>query len=101
MAVQDVLRLWTNILSGRHFRNASRRKSSSTAFSERCPTPLPSFDYDLLERTNSEIGEKARLAALHAYYQARVHLTGADVEVIKRPEDAFTGGKDLMRVWWL
>ncbi|RDX42484.1 hypothetical protein OH76DRAFT_1458755 [Lentinus brumalis] len=97
----DVLRLWANILSGRHFRNANRRKSSSTASSERCPTPLPSFDYDLLERTNSEVGEKARLAALHAYYQARVHLTGVDVEVIKRPEDAFTGGKDLMRVWWL
>ncbi|KAI0699276.1 hypothetical protein C8T65DRAFT_303340 [Cerioporus squamosus] len=96
----DILRVWVNILSGRQFRNAKRRESSSTASSERCPTPLPSFDCDLLERTNSEISEKARLAALHAYYKARVHLTGAEVEVIKRPEDAFIAEKDLRRVWW-
>ncbi|RPD77861.1 hypothetical protein L226DRAFT_568849 [Lentinus tigrinus ALCF2SS1-7] len=93
----DVLRVWANILSRRHFRNASRREMYSTASPERSPTPLPSFDCDLLERTNSDASEKARLAALHAYYKARVHLTGVEVEVIKRPEDAFLAGNDLRR----
>ena len=63
----------------------------------RCSTPLPVFDCNLLERTDSEVSEKARLAALHAYYEARVHLTGVEVEVIKRPEDAFFVGDDHRR----
>ncbi|KAI0670779.1 hypothetical protein C8Q78DRAFT_811543 [Trametes maxima] len=65
----------------------------------RSPTPLPSFDLELLQRKDSDIDEKARLAALHAYYNARVHDMGVGVEVIKRPEDAFAVGRDPRRVW--
>ena len=65
----------------------------------RAPTPLPSFDENLLERTDSEVSEKARLAALHAYFKARVNFVGCDVEVIKRPEDAFAVGRVPRRIW--
>ena len=63
----------------------------------RIPTPVPDFNFALLERTDSELGEKARLAALHAYYKARVQELGVGVEVIKRPEDAFVGGRQMWR----
>ncbi|KAI0632161.1 hypothetical protein C8Q77DRAFT_905573 [Trametes polyzona] len=43
--------------------------------------------------------QPARLAALHAYFNARVHDMGVGVEVIKRPEDAFVVGRGPRRAW--
>ncbi|KAI0822324.1 hypothetical protein BC628DRAFT_1421992 [Trametes gibbosa] len=73
--------------------------STSKSIPSRSPTPVPSFDPDLFKRTYSEVDEKARLAALHAFFNARVHDVGAGVEVIKRPEDAFIVGRGPRRAW--
>lgn len=60
---------------------------------------MPTYDPDLFKRSDRTLDEKARLAALHAYYHARVHDMGAGVEVIKRPEDAFVVGRGPRRAW--
>ncbi|KAI9058400.1 hypothetical protein FKP32DRAFT_1614858 [Trametes sanguinea] len=85
----DVLRVWSRLLR----RCIPRRLRKATA-----PTQPPSFDLDLLQRSDREYDEKARLAALHAYFNARVHLMGIEVEVIKRPEDAFIVDRGPSRV---
>ncbi|KAI0648048.1 hypothetical protein C8Q79DRAFT_906641 [Trametes meyenii] len=96
----DVLRVWSQLL---RFRRTPPYEPNSPASNKvpisRSPTPLPSFDLDLLQRKDSDIDEKARLAALHAYYNARVHDMGIEVEVIKRPEDAFVVGRGPRRAW--
>ncbi|KAI0372201.1 hypothetical protein BV20DRAFT_1050958 [Pilatotrama ljubarskyi] len=95
----DVLRAWSQLL----FCRRSKESDASTLRTKtalcRSPTPLPSFDLDLLKRSDSEVDENARLAALHAYYNARVHDMGVEIEVIKRPEDAFVVGREPRRAW--
>ncbi|KAJ2986876.1 hypothetical protein NUW54_g9593 [Trametes sanguinea] len=93
----DVLRAWSRLLR-RFIPRQSRMASALAQPVRRSPTPQPSFDLDLLQRSDREYDEKARLAALHAYFNARVHLMGIEVEVIKRPEDAFVVGRDPRRV---
>ncbi|KAL1950589.1 hypothetical protein VTO73DRAFT_5713 [Trametes versicolor] len=105
----DVLRVWARLLTCRLRRpkadtRASSPVSTSTSktsnlASARSPTPLPTYDPDLFNRSDSTLDEKARLAALHAFYNARVHDMGAGVEVIKRPEDAFVVGRGPRRAW--
>ncbi|PIL22504.1 hypothetical protein GSI_15193 [Ganoderma sinense ZZ0214-1] len=89
----DILRAWSHILL---FPFNSCRPSEANRPPCCTPTPAPSFDDSLLKRTDSEVSEKARLSALHAYFVARVTSAGSPVEVIKRPEDAFMQGK---RAW--
>ncbi|KAH9854722.1 hypothetical protein C2E23DRAFT_817711 [Lenzites betulinus] len=99
----DVLRVWARLFLCRRHKLDERAYSSSRSTSKlalsRSPTPVPSYDPDLFKRTDSEVDEKARLAALHAYFNARVHDVGAEVEVIKRPEDAFVVGRGPRRAW--
>jgi len=59
--------------------------------------PFPSFDLDLMKRTDSDVSEKARLEALRNYYSARVRGEGVGVQIIERPEDAFIPGRDVHR----
>ncbi|OCH91224.1 hypothetical protein OBBRIDRAFT_543779 [Obba rivulosa] len=61
--------------------------------------PYPSFDLDLLKRTDSDINEKTRLEALRAYYTSRVQDMGVPIEVISKPEDAFILGQQPRRAW--
>ncbi|KAI0755007.1 hypothetical protein C8Q80DRAFT_404208 [Daedaleopsis nitida] len=112
---RDVLHVWSNILTcGRHNPNPSEphtpspstglgpactNSTAESSSSTLCQTPLPAFDCDLLERKDSVLSEKARLAALHAYYKARVQDMGVGVEIIKRPEDAFFFEKAPLRAW--
>ncbi|CCM03495.1 uncharacterized protein FIBRA_05629 [Fibroporia radiculosa] len=79
----DVVRVWWF----RRRRNMRQRPHMASPPLPR--TPLPSFDMDLMRRTESEVSEKARLEALHAYYSARVRGEGVNVEIIDRPENAF------------
>ncbi|KAI1789652.1 hypothetical protein LXA43DRAFT_892498 [Ganoderma leucocontextum] len=90
----DVLRAWTRILLFPF--SSCRASSKASRLPSRTPTPAPSFDDSLLKRTDSDVSEKARLAALHAYFVAQVSSAGSGVEVIKRPEDAFILGR---RAW--
>ncbi|KAI0917272.1 hypothetical protein AcV7_009694 [Taiwanofungus camphoratus] len=59
--------------------------------------PYPSFDPDLLKRTDSDVSEKVRLEALHAYYAARVREEGLGIVIIDRPENAFVTTRDHQR----
>ncbi|KAI0349464.1 hypothetical protein OH77DRAFT_1525619 [Trametes cingulata] len=95
----DVLRVWSRLLLCRSTKDGDTSMLRSKIPISRSPTPMPSFDLDLLQRSDSEVDEKARLAALHAYYNARVHDMGVEVEVIKRPEDAFVVGREPRRAW--
>jgi len=90
---EDVIRAWC------FWRRPLKR--SSTVSSERpLPRgPYPSFDLDLLKRTDSDVSEKARLEALHAYYTSRVEGMGVPIEIISKPEDAFMLGRQPRRVW--
>ncbi|OBZ71540.1 hypothetical protein A0H81_08424 [Grifola frondosa] len=88
----DVLRVW------RFWRQSPPKpKQTPRSSLSRTLTPQPSFSLDLFKRTDSELSEQARLEALHAYYAARVHEMGVEVEVIKRPEDAFVVGREPRR----
>ncbi|TBU28645.1 hypothetical protein BD311DRAFT_663191 [Dichomitus squalens] len=93
----DVIRTWSRILLC-PFTLCGPFREPRTLPPSRAPTPLPSFDDNLLERTDSDASEKARLAALHAYFKARVNIVGCNVEVIKRPEDAFTVERVPIRI---
>lgn len=89
-----MLRVWSGILLG-------RRDSATNPLQDlpyRIPTPVPDFDFDLLERRDSDLSEKVRLAELHAYYKSRTKELGVPVEIIRRPEDAFTLSSESRRL---
>ncbi|OSX59903.1 hypothetical protein POSPLADRAFT_1048357 [Postia placenta MAD-698-R-SB12] len=85
---QDVIHAW---LSWRRPKFARQQAPGSPRLPR---APYPSFDLDLMKRTDSAVSEKARLEALRAYYAARVQGEGVGVEIIERPEDAFIPGRD-------
>ncbi|KAI0770261.1 hypothetical protein C8Q74DRAFT_886525 [Fomes fomentarius] len=91
----DVLRVWSGILLGRRDDSATNPLQD---LPYRIPTPVPDFDCDLLERRDSDLSEKVRLAELHAYYKARTQELGVPVEIIRRPEDAFTLSSETRRL---
>lgn len=84
----DVIHAW---LSWRRPKFARQQAPGSPRLPR---APYPSFDLDLMKRTDSAVSEKARLEALRAYYAARVQGEGVGVEIIERPEDAFIPGRD-------
>ncbi|KAH9947592.1 hypothetical protein B0H21DRAFT_322894 [Amylocystis lapponica] len=87
----DVVRSWVF---------CRRAEDTSRSGPNTCPplkVPYPSFDLDLLKRTDSEVSEQARLEALHNYYSARVRGLGVGIEIISRPEEAFAGDGDSPR----
>lgn len=83
----DVIHAW---LSWRRPKFARQQAPGSPRLPR---APYPSFDLDLMKRTDSAVSEKARLEALRAYYAARVQGEGVGVEIIERPEDAFIPGR--------
>ncbi|KAH9891684.1 hypothetical protein C8Q73DRAFT_762976 [Cubamyces lactineus] len=99
----DVLRVWSRLISCRR-RPKPRSLSNATSSSFGTSSPIRasaslSIDFDPFERQDSEEDEKMRVDAAHAYYLKRVLNEGAEVEIIKRPEDAFIVGREPRRAW--
>ncbi|GBE81387.1 hypothetical protein SCP_0311160 [Sparassis crispa] len=85
---RDIIRSW------RFWRRESGSTRPEQPIKPNLTPTSPSFDLDLLKRTDSDVSEKARLEALHAYYAARVRGLGVDVQIIAKPEDAFLAQRD-------
>ncbi|KAI0657385.1 hypothetical protein C8Q70DRAFT_1055907 [Cubamyces menziesii] len=99
----DVLRVWSRLIPC-HRRSKQRSLSNATSSSFGTTSPIRasaslSINFDPFERQDSEEDEKTRIDAAHAYYTSRVLNEGAEVEIIKRPEDAFIASREPRRAW--
>ncbi|KAI0771247.1 hypothetical protein BD413DRAFT_65818 [Trametes elegans] len=93
----DVFCVWTRVLLCRRSKHAGSTTTASKISTARFSTPTPSLDPEHLQITTSDAAEKLRLATLKSYYHAQVHMTGGEMEVIQRPEDAFVVGTEPRR----